>query len=455
MGRAPAARQMALGLFVRAHGHHLAAWRQPGVPAEAGLTLAHYQRVVGAAERAKLDFVFLADSMGVRASIQPTAAYARTPHLTHFEPITLLSALAATTRHIGLVATASTTYYQPYQVARQFASLDFLSNGRAGWNVVTSNGVGEAENFSGAAHPQREARYGRAVEFVDVVKRLWDSWEDDAFLWDTDSGVVMDTDKVHAPRHQGAHFCVAGPLNVSRPPQGHPVIVQAGGSPAGMDLAARTADVVFAVHPALADAQRFYADLKARAAAVGRDPGSLRIMPGIFPVVGRSRAEAQEKYAQLQQRLDPVLAVAQLSNLLDGVDLSGMALDQPLPDIPASNASLMRLKALRETGARDGLTLLQLAQRIAGSRGHYQVFGTAADIADQMEDWFLHSAADGFNLLPATLPGGFDDFAALVLPELRRRGLFRHDYGGPTLRAHLGLERPAHPASLPRKTTKP
>ncbi|CAN5409886.1 LLM class flavin-dependent oxidoreductase [soil metagenome] len=440
-------RQLALGLFVRAHGHHLAAWKQPDVPFEAGLTLSHYQRIAATAERARLDFMFLADSMGVRASVQPPEAYARTPHLTHFEPITLLSALAATTSHLGLVATASTTYYEPYHVARLFASLDHLSNGRAAWNVVTSNGVGEAENFTADGHPKHDARYSRAVEFLEVVNKLWDSWEDESFLWDTASGIVMDTDRVHPPKHRGEHFTVAGPLNVSRAPQGHPIVVQAGGSGPGMDLAAKTADVVFAVHPSLADGQRFYSDLKGRTANAGRDPDTIKIMPGIFPVVGRSRAEADEKYARLQEQLDPVLAIAQLSNLLDGVDLSPYPLHGPMPVLPGTNASLTRMKALRETAERDNLTLLQLAQRIAGSRGHHQVFGTAADIADRMEEWFTKEAADGFNVLPATLPGGFDDFTELVVPELQRRGLFRTEYSGNTLRDHLGLAKPKHPTA--------
>ncbi|MEC5386421.1 LLM class flavin-dependent oxidoreductase [Uliginosibacterium sp. H3] len=440
------AKQLALGLFIRAHGHHLAAWKQPNVPNEAGLTLAHYRNIVTTAERAKLDFVFLADSMGVRASVQPDAAFERTPHLTHFEPITLLSALATFTQHIGLVATASTTYYEPFHVARLFASLDYLSGGRAAWNVVTSNGVGEAENFSAQAHPKHDARYARAIEFLDVVKKLWDSWEDDAFTWNENSGVVFDKSKLHQPNHVGEHFSVAGPLNVSRPPQGHPIIVQAGGSGPGIELAALTADVVFAVHPTLADGQAFYSKLKGRLSDAGRDPASLKIMPGIFPVVGRSRAEADEKYAQLQESLDPVLAISQLSNLLDGVDLSGYPLDGPVPDLPGTNASVTRLKVLRETAERDGLNLLQLAQRIAGSRGHHQVFGTAADIADRMEEWFHKEAADGFNLLPATLPGGLEDFAELVVPELQRRGLFRTEYSGASLRENLGLSRPVHPA---------
>lgn len=439
-------RQLSLGLFVRAHGHHLAAWRQPGVPVDAGLSFGHYRQLAEEAERACFDFFFLADSAGVRASVQPVDAMRRTAHLTHFEPLTLLSALAVTTRRIGLVATASTTYGEPYHVARQFASLDFLSGGRAGWNVVTSNGVGESGNFRADAHPPRELRYARAEEFLDVVRKLWDSWDDDAFLWDREAGLVVDPRKVHPPRHRGAHFSVEGPLNVSRPPQGHPLVVQAGGSEGGRFLAARTADVVFAVHTGLADARRFYADLKSRAGAAGRDPATLCIMPGIFPVVGESREQAREKYARLQESLDPVLALAQVSNLLGGIDLSSFAPDAPVPEFTGSNASLTRQRVLLETARRDGLTLLQLARRIAGSRGHHQLIGTAADIADEMEAWFRDEAADGFNILPAALPDSLRDFTAGVVPELQRRGLFRTAYAGATLRSHLGLARPGRRA---------
>ena len=430
-----------LGLFIRAHGHHLAAWRSPGTPADAGVNLSHYRRIAQTAERGKLDFIFLADSVGVRASEQPMDAFRRSAHIAHFEPITLLSALSGATERIGLAATASTTYNEPYSIARQFASLDLLSEGRAAWNVVTSNGIGEAANFGRDPHLEHALRYHRAEEFLDVVKALWDSWEDDAFIWDKKSGLVFDPDKLHMPHHNGEHFSVRGPLNVSRPPQGHPVIIQAGGSGPGRDLAARTAEVIFAVHANLGDAQTFYSDIKERVQRAGRSPGHLKVMPGLCPIVGSSRAHAQERYEALQELLDPGLAVSQVSNLLD-MDLSGYPLDGPVPELTGTTASKTRLKLLTDVARQEGLTLLQLARRISGTRGHYQLIGTAADIADEMQAWFEGSAADGFTIMPADLPHGLDEFIDGVVPELQRRGLFRTEYAGRTLREHLDLPRP-------------
>lgn len=439
-------RRLALGLFVRPHGHHLAAWRAPGTPAGRELDPHYFRWIARRAEEARFDFVFLADSMGVRASRQPDEAFRRTGHVAHFEPITLLSALAGATERIGLIATASTTYYEPFHIARLFGSLDHLSGGRAGWNIVTSNGIGEAENFGRARHPDREARYRRAHEVLAVVKRLWDSWEDDAFVWDKASGVAFDLAKLHRADHVGEHFSVRGPLNLPRPPQGYPVLVQAGGSEEGRDFAAATAEVIFSVQTEIEPAQAFYRDIKQRAAELGRDPRQLLVMPGLCPVIGRSRAEAREKHERLQALLDPELGISMVSNLLDGVDLSACPRNEPLPPVATTNASRMRLDALMRMSEQEGLTLADLARRVAGTRGHHQVFGTPSDIADRIEKWLEADAADGFNVMPAQLPDDLEAFRTLVMPELQRRGLLPSTYSGSTLREHLGLRRPRHPA---------
>jgi alkanesulfonate monooxygenase len=440
-----------LGLFVRPHGHHLAAWRKADTPADRVLDFSYYRNIARRAESTKLDFVFFADSMGVRASHQPDDAFERTGHVAHFEPTSLLAALAVVTDRIGLVATASTTYHEPYHLARLFASLDHLSGGRAGWNIVTSNGVGEAENFGSGEHPAHAARYDRARESVRVVERLWDSSEDDAFVWDKDSGIALDLRKLHLASHKGRHFSVRGPLNVERPPQGHPVLVQAGGSDEGCDFAAATAEVIFSVQTELDLAQAFYADMKARAASYGRNPNHLLIMPGLCPVIGATRSEAQAKYAELQELLHPALGLSMVSNLLGGIDLSGYPLDGPVPEAQHTIASKLRRDMLLGLAHREKMTLGDLARHIAGTRGHHQVVGTAVDVADRIEQWVVEGGADGFNILPAAMPGNFEDFARLVVPELQRRGLFRTDYEGSTLRQHLGLPRPAHPASRNRE----
>lgn len=441
-----ARREAHLGLFLRPHGHHLAAWRHTDVPATGAHDISYLKGVARLAELGRFDFLFLADSLGVRATHQPDDAFRRTSHIAHFEPITLLSALSGATERIGLIATASTTYGEPFHIARLFASLDHLSGGRAGWNIVTSNGVGESENFRADAHPDHGARYARAREAVAVVTGLWDSWEDDAFVWDKVSGIAVDLAKMHPLRHRGTHFTVAGPLNIERSPQGHPVLIQAGASAEGRDFAAATAEVIFAVQTDREEAQGFRAEMRARAAALGRNPDHLLVMPGLCPVIGASRAEAEERYAELQALLHPVLGVSMVSNLFGGVDLSGHALDGPVPEFPDTNASRQRLRVLSAIADRQGLTLGGLARHIAGNRGHWQVFGTAADIADQIEDWLDRGAADGFNVMPAAMPGDFAAFVAEVVPELQRRGRFRRDYEGYTLRDHLGLPRPEHPA---------
>ncbi|QRX83291.1 LLM class flavin-dependent oxidoreductase [Glaciimonas sp. PAMC28666] len=434
---------MKLGAFLQATGHHVAGWRHPDAEANAGRSIAHYRQIAQTAERAKFDALFLADGVAIRA--HDTDTLYRTARGATFEPLTLLSALSAVTERIGLVATVSTTYNEPFHVARKFASLDHLSDGRAGWNVVTSWSDAEARNFNLDKHPEHGARYERAEEFVDVVKGLWDSWEDDAFTLDKASGTHFDPTKLHTLNHHGRHFSVRGPLNVARPIQGHPVIVQAGSSERGQELAARTAEVIFTAQQSLEDAQKFYAGLKGKLAKYGRDPSRLKIMPGVFPVVGRTEAEAQEKHEQLQSLIDPSVGLAMLSHHLGGIDLTGYPLDGPIPhDLQEPNGTKSRFQLVSGIALKENLTLRQLSLRVATARGHWSIYGTPESIVDRLEDWFLHGAADGFNIMPPTLPGGLDDFVALVLPELRRRGLFRTEYEGRTLRDHLGLARPPH-----------
>lgn len=437
----PADKYLHLGAFIRGPGHHLAAWRHPSV-GPVGLDFEHYRRAAAIAERGLFDTVFLADSLAVRNSSQTAETFGRTGHVVHFEPLTLLSALAVTTQRIGLVATASTTYWQPFHLARQFASLDHLSGGRAGWNVVTSADPREAANFGLTSHPDHADRYERAREFVAAVVALWDSWDDDAFLYDKAGGRVFDPAKVHRPAYTGRHITVQGPLNVARPVQGHPVVVQAGSSDAGQDLAAATAEVVFTAHQGFTQAKAFYQSLKARLPRHGRHPDSLKIMPGIFPVVAATRSEAQEKFQILQDLIDPRVGVALVSDLVGGLDLSGLPLDAPLPELGDSNAAKSRLKLVSDLAQADKLTIREVYQALAGARGHRQIVGAPGDIADELEHWFRDGAADGFNIMAPILPDGLSNFVDLVVPELQRRGLFRTAYTGTTLRDHLGLARP-------------
>src|SRR5258708_4274269 len=395
------------------------------------------------AERAKFDMVFRADGVAVRRG-SDVEALSRDGKIVHFEPLTLLSALSAVTEHIGLVATASTTYNEPYHIARKFASLDYLSGGRAGWNVVTSATEAEALNFNREHHMEHALRYERAREFLQVVTGLWDSWEDDAFVRDKASGVAFDPAALHVLHHKGKHFSVRGPLNVARPPQGYPVIVQAGASDDGRDFAASTAEVIFTAQQTLEEAQAFYKDMKGRLATYGRSPDQLKIMPGIFPVIGRTEAEAKEKYDQLQNLIHPQVGLALLSGLVGSVDLTSYPLDGPLPALPETNGNKSRLQLVRDLAVRENLTIRQVYQAIAGARGHWTTLGTPEQITDRLESWFINEAADGFNLMPPYLPGGLDDFVEHVIPILQRRGRFRTEYKGRTLRENLGLARPTN-----------
>jgi len=397
--------------------------------------------------------IFFADSVSVRDTHLPSLS--RTARADHFEPLTLLSALSVVTRHIGLIATVSTTFNEPYNVARKFASLDHLSGGRSGWNLVTSSTETEAHNFSLDQHPDHAVRYERAKEFYDVVAGLWDSWEDDAFIRDKASGIYFDADKLHVLGFEGKHFKVRGPLNVARSPQGWPVVVQAGASDAGRELAAQTAEVIFVAHQTLDEAKAFYRDVKGRLARYGRQPGHLKIMPGIFPIIGRTQQEAQDKFDALQELIDPTVGLSLLSKMAGGVDLSDYPVDGPVPELPETNGGKSRQRLLLDLARRDNLTIRDLYLRIAGARGHQQVIGTPQSIADQLQQWFEEEGADGFNIMSPWLPGGLVEFADQVVPELQRRGLFRTEYAGRTLRDHLGLPRPAnrYTAGLPQASS--
>lgn len=401
-----AARQLHIAAFMMRHGHHVAAWRHPQADLDTN-PFKLFREQVHSAERACLDAVFFADSLALTNNVRA------------LEPLTLLSALAASTTHIGLVGTATTTYNEPYTLARQFASLDMISDGRAGWNLVTSDNAAEAANFGRDRHVGHAERYARAREFHQVVTSLWDGGNG----------------------HRGEHFAVAGPLNVARSPQGRPVVVQAGGSEAGRELAAATADVVFTAQPALAPAQDFYRDIKRRVEAHGRAPAALKVMPGLFAVVGRSQGEADDKFGQLQQLIEPAAGLALLGRMIGNFDLSGYPVDGPLPALPQTDdGQRSRQQLLTALAQGEHLSIRQLYERIAGGRGHFTVVGTAQAVADQMQEWVEQDAADGFNFMAPVLPGGLDDFLGLVVPELQRRGLFRTAYTGATLRHHLGLE---------------
>ncbi len=433
-------KQLHLGAFMRPVGIHTAWWRDPGSQPDANADLTTLVRAIQTLERAKFDAFFMADHLALLN--MPMAALRRSATVASFDPLTLLPALAMVTERIGLIATASTTYNEPYHVARKFASLDHISNGRAGWNLVTGGNPHEAMNFGLDEHVEHDTRYRRGREFFDVVTGLWDSWADDAFVRDKESGIFFDPAKLHTLDHTGEFLKVRGPLNVSRSPQGWPVIVQAGASEAGRQIAAETAEVIFGSSRTLAVAKDFYADVKGRMRAVGRDPAQLSVLPGAFVVVGETAAEAQAKKARLDALVHADSGIPNLSMRL-GTDASGFDLDGPLPEIPQSNASQSGRQALVDLARDSRMTVRQLAQYVGGYGGLAMV-GTPATIADEMATWLNEEGCDGFNILFPTMPEGLEDFCTMVVPELQRRGLFRRDYTGTTLREHLGLPRPAN-----------
>jgi FMN-dependent oxidoreductase (nitrilotriacetate monooxygenase family) len=424
------------------------AWRLADADPLAFIDAAHYVHVAQIAEAAKFDAVFLADNASIADQIDFRP-------ITALEPTVLLASIAAATTHIGLIGTASTSYNEPYNLARRFASLDHVSRGRAGWNIVTTADIGSARNFGRDAVPDHAQRYTRASEFADIVKALWDSWEDDALVADKASGRFIDVGKVHPIAHRGAHFSVQGPLNLPRSPQGHPVLVQAGGSPDGRELAARHAEAVFSASQSLEESAAYARELKARAQACGRGPDAIRVLPGLTTIVGATEAEALRRRDELVDMIPWTYSLNRLAGTL-GVTADRLRLDERLPgDLPLpanGNGNHTFFNATLAQARRHGYTARELIRALAGGGGHRVVVGTPEQIADDITHWFNAGAADGFNLMPDALPGGLQDFVDGVVPILRRRGLFRSEYEGSTLRDHLGLTRPASTPGALRET---
>lgn len=432
-------KQLHLNAFLMGVGHHEAAWRHPRTQSDNVLSVGHFQDLGRIAESGLLDSVFFADGLAVGPRVKHNTQAV-------FEPITLLTAIASVTERIGLIATASTGYHPPYTLARSFASLDHISGGRAGWNIVTSGGADEAANFGLDATPDHAGRYRRAQEFVDVATALWDSWEDDAVVLDTQSGLFADPDKVHRIDHDGPLFQVRGPLNSPRSPQGRPLLVQAGSSESGKDFAARYAEAVFTAQRTIDEGVAFYRDVKARAVAYGRSADELKILPGIVPYIGPTADAARELEQEFTDLISPEHSLRQLSEML-GVDLTAHALDAPLPTLPPLDqiqGNKSRYQLVKDLATQESLTVRQLITKLGGGRGHRTFAGTAEQVADNLQEWFEAGAADGFNVMPPYLPGGLENFVTQVVPILQRRGLFRTEYSGRTLRQHYGL---VHPAS--------
>jgi len=431
-------RQLKLTAFSHPPGH----WRMPDArPTD--MDFNEYVHLAQVAERGKFDMLFFQDSAAVAPAFYLSGgkaeALAEVARCVRLEPLTLLAALATVTKHLGLVATATTTYNDPFNIARKFATIDHISRGRAGWNLVTSQNVDEAQNFSHEQHVDHALRYERAQEFYDVVTGLWDSWEDDAIIRDRATGRYIDPRKLHVLNHKGKHFSVRGPLNIARPPQGYPIVAQAGSSEPGRELAARTADVVFTAQVDLREAQAFYADLKGRTARYGRTPDDIKIMPGVRYVLGATESEAREQYEMMLAEASDEGALASIQRLAGDLDLRRYPLDGKLPDLPPSNAAKARQKMMIDLARRENLSIRQLARRFTFSLGHLVYVGTAVGLADMMEQWFTQDAADGFTMLSPYYPKPLEMFVATVIPELQRRGIFRTAYEGTTLRENLGL----------------
>jgi len=442
--------QLHLNAFLMSSGHHEASWRLPeSDPSSVSTNIAFLQRLAQTAERGHLDSIFFADGPAQSRDV------GRRPSGT-LEPTVVLAAIAAVTSRIGLIATASTTYNDPYNLARRFASVDHISGGRAGWNIVTTAFGDAARNFGLADQPSHRERYERAAEFLEVSLKLWDSWEADAEVGDKAAGVWGDSSRVHAIGHVGPHFSVAGALTTPRSPQGRPLLVQAGSSEDGKDFAARYAEAVFTAQQTLADAQEFYADLKRRAVEWGRDPATVLVLPGIVPVIGATEAEAREKEDELDRLIKPEYARVELAKTLR-VSPDDLPLDRELPaDLPSEDeieGAKSRYTLIVNLARREHLTVRQLIGRLGGGRGHRTFSGTAEQVADAIQDWYDHGAADGFNIMPAVLPSGLDDFVDQVVPILVERGLFRAEYTGTTLREHYGLPVPENRWTAARTLT--
>ena len=432
-------RQLHLNLFILSTGHHEASWRHPEAFPERATSLEYYQQLAKTAERGKMDSVFLAEKYRLNSMVK----YRVIPQL---EAFTLLSAIAAVTERIGLTATASTTYNEPYHIARKFAALDHISGGRAGWNIVTSTGDVTARNFSKERHPEHRERYEQGKEFVEIAKRLWRSWGEGALVVDRESGIYADTGKIRPADFEGRFYSVSGPLNIPRSPQTYPVLVQAGSSEDGKEFAAELAEVVFTVQSAMGGTQTFYKDLKGRMGKYGRSAEQLKVLPGFTPFIGDTEAEARDRMRELDELTVTEYGLNTLSATLQ-TDLSGYPLDGPLPldrlpKVEEIRGQQARFQLYADLARREGLTIRELIFRTAGGRGHFTYAGTPVQIADEMERWLRSEAADGFNLMPPLLPRGLDDFVDKVVPELQNRGIYRTEYSGRTLREHLGLPYP-------------
>ncbi len=430
-------RKMRLGAFLAGTGSNMASWRHPNAVADAAINLDYYRQLTRKAETAKLDFVFFGDGLYISEKSHPN-------FLNRFEPLTLLAALAMDTTHIGLAATLSTSYSEPFTVARQFASIDHISGGRAGWNIVTSPLEGSALNYSKTEHPEHDLRYRMAAEYIEVTKGLWDSWEDDAFVRNKETGQFFDPEKLHRVNHQGEFFSVQGPLTISRSKQGRPILIQAGSSEAGKDFASQVADAVFTGQANIDDARDFYQDVKGRAAKHGRRPEEILMLPGCNPIVGSTPEEAEEKYQEIANLVVIGDALNYLGRYFNDIDFTQYDLDEQFPDLGdfARNGWESATDKIKKVSREEGLTLRQMALRSTTPKGPF--IGTAEHIADTMQAWFEAGAADGFMMNASVLPQGFDDFIDHVLPILKDRGLFRTEYEHDTLRGNLGLVIPAN-----------
>ncbi|WP_138469983.1 LLM class flavin-dependent oxidoreductase [Poseidonocella sp. HB161398] len=422
-------REMRLGLFLMATGSHISGWRMDGA-CDDFADLSQVQAICREAERGLFDLIFMGDNLNADPSAHPS-------YCSRLEPLTLLSAIAMSTSHIGLGATASTTYGDPWSLARSFASLDHISGGRAAWNSVTTSNPQAAANF-GTTHPDHARRYEMSAEFIEVVRKLWEAWEPDAVPKDRESGAYFDPAKIHPIDHEGTFFKVKGPVNIPRSPQGRPLILQAGGSEPGQELAAKHADVVFTVTQDRAESAAFYKGLKARLEKNGRKPEELVVLPGVMPVVGRTEAEAREKLARLMGFVDDKTALGMLSERFN-TDLSGADLDGPIPDLGENDAYHAFARAMLSKAKRENMTLRDLYALVAAARGHWVLCGSAEQVADTLQEWFETGAADGFNIMPGWLMEGFTDFIDLVVPILQERGFYKTAYAPGTLRAKLGL----------------
>lgn len=434
-------RQIKLSAYLVGTGMHVASWRHPHAKADASIDIDYYQKLAQTAERGKFDIAFIADSLAINEESHPNI-------LNRFEPITLITALAAATSKIGVVATVSTSYSEPFNLARYFMSVDHISKGRAGWNVVTTRDLSgnTARNFNGTDHYEHSFRYKRAEEFIDVVKGLWDSWEDDAFIHDKASGTFFDPTKLHQIKHKGEFFSVEGPLNIARSRQGHPVIVQAGSSDSGQQFAARTAEVIFSHKNNLEDSQRFYQSFKSKVASFGRSPDDVYILQGISPVIGETEKIAQERFEYLESLITDEKGLRFLTDYFGHVDFSGTTLETKATDIGLEKVQNVRFEfeKFREVIARDKPTLRQVYSLLTGSSTSHHFIGTPEKIADELERWFTERAADGFMLMSPLLPVGLEEFVDRVVPILQERGLFRLGYEGDTLRDHFGFPKPGN-----------